>query len=101
MKKPKKGVPFERLYGTGPGRCILVTLMFEDGSEREYSRGTDNYILMADSPEQGIRNIAMAGGVDRNVVLLKMLDHAITRTLMEGIIIGPDAAKTAKTTKEE
>jgi len=75
------------------GRCVSVTLKFEDGSERAYRRKTDNYILMADSPEQGIRNISMAGGTDRNVVLLKMLDHVITRELMGANVIGPDVAK--------
>jgi hypothetical protein len=75
------------------GRCVSVTLKFEDGSERTYRRKDDNYILMADSPAQGIRNISMAGGVDRNVVLLKMLDYVITRELMGANVIGPDAAK--------
>lgn len=75
------------------GRCVSITLLFEDGSERTYRRNTDNYILMADSPTQGIRNISMAGGTERNVVLLKMLDQVITKELMGTNIIGPDAAK--------
>jgi hypothetical protein len=79
-----------------PGRCIAVTLLLEDGSERKYCRGRDSYILMADSPDQGFRNIAMSGGVDRNVVLLKILDHTITKTLMDGNAVGSDAAKEPK-----
>jgi len=75
------------------GRCIAVTLEFADGSERTYRRKTDNYILMADSPEQGIRNISMAGGIERNITLLKILDNVITKELMEKNVVGPDAAK--------
>jgi len=75
------------------GRCISITLEFEDGSERTYTRAHDNYILMADSPAQGIRNISMAGSIERNVVLLKMLDQVITKELMGVNVIGPDAAK--------
>ena len=75
------------------GRCVSVTLKFEDGSERTYRRKTDNYILMADSLAQGIRNISMAGSIERNVVLLKMLDQVITKELMGVNVIGPDAAK--------
>lgn len=75
------------------GRCVSVTLKFEDGSERTYRRKDDNYILMADSPAQGIRNISMAGSIERNVVLLKMLDQVITKELMGVNVIGPDAAK--------
>ena len=86
--KPKREVG-----GMSQGRCIMVTLKFEDGSERQYNRLTDNYILMADSKVQGIRNISMAGGTDRNVVLLKILDHIITRELMGVNMIGPDVAK--------
>lgn len=75
------------------GRCVLVTLQFEDGSHRIYRREHDNYILMADSPEQGIRNISMAGSTERNVVLLKILDSVITKELMGSNVIGPDVAK--------
>jgi len=75
------------------GRCVSVTLKFEDGSERTYRRKDDNYILMADSPAQGIRNISMAGSIERNVVLLKILDQVITKELMDVNVIGPDAAK--------
>jgi hypothetical protein len=75
------------------GRCVSVTLKFEDGSERTYSRKTDNYILMATSPAQEIRNISMAGGIEINVVLLKLLDSIITRELLNANVIGPDAAK--------
>jgi hypothetical protein len=75
------------------GRCIAITLKFEDGSERTYRRKDDNYILMADSPAQGIRNISMAGSIERNVVLLKMLDQVITKELMGVNVIDPDAAK--------
>jgi len=71
----------------------MVTLVFEDGTERNYRRKSDNYILMADSQEQGIRNISMAGGAEKNVVLLKILDQVITKALMGGNVIGPDAAK--------
>ncbi len=71
----------------------MVTLEFEDGSERHYYRKFDNYILMADSPQQGFRNISMAGGVERNVVLLKMLDYVITKELMGANVIGADVAK--------
>lgn len=78
---------------TPPGRCVMVTLEFEDGSERHYHRKFDNYILMAESDQQGFRNISMAGGTERNVVLLKILDQVITKELMGGNAIGPDAAK--------
>jgi len=75
------------------GRCVSVTLKFEDGSERTYRRKDDNYILMADSPAQGIRNISVAGIIERNVVLLKMLGQVSTKELMDVNVIGPDAAK--------
>jgi hypothetical protein len=35
----------------------------------------------------------MAGSIERNVVLLKMLDQVITKELMGVNVIGPDAAK--------
>lgn len=75
------------------GRCVMVILEFEDGSKRTYRRAHDNYILMATSPAQEIRNVAMAGGIEINVVLLKLLDSIITKELMGVNVIGPDAAK--------
>jgi hypothetical protein len=78
---------------TEQGRCVMITLEFEDGSERHYHRKFDNYILMAESEQQGFRNISMAGGIERNVTLLKILDSVITNTLMSGNMIGPDAAQ--------
>jgi hypothetical protein len=73
-------------------------LAFENGSTRKYRRTEDNYILMAESTAQGIRNISMAGGADRNVVLLKILDQVVTKELMCANKIGPDAAKGEKGT---
>lgn len=78
------------------GRCVMVTLEFEDGSERHYHREFDNYILMADSPQQGFKNISMAGSIEWNVVLLKILDQVITKELMGVNVIGPDVAKAPK-----
>ena len=79
-----------------PGRCVMVTLEFEDGSERHYHRKFDSYILLADSPQQGFRNISLAGKAEGNVVMLKILDQVITKKLMDMNVIDPDVAKAPK-----